>query len=285
MVDPQRTSFRPRWWKAGSARDNPLSETPTTGFEPHRAPRIPTRILPTHGGSYLSASTLKDTIDCTQRILRYVSYEVVHGVQPEFGDLRSAEESVLELAQLNVEPFEEGSFVIPAVMSEDEVLIGNVSYRSQQVLDRFAEVITNIGNAKFPTSIGLVNAIEELGKITRREADRIEYYPTVSYQFESPTLTVDEDYIRIVSRSREERQNPSIRPDHVRGVITAVDLVKGTFNLRLMDRTSVRGRYEAFIAEQMARALNREVEISGVVESINNRDSFVRAFSLRFLDD
>lgn len=279
MADPFYVSFRPRSWKSGSDH---LAETPITGLEPAYAPRIPTRILPAGGGNSITAATLSDTISSTQRILRYVCYEVIHGVRAEFADLRTAGDEVLKLATMDVEPFESGSFVIPASLRETEVSVDSRSYNSQQVLDHFVEVMQRIEDPRFPTSIGLVHAVEELGRITRREADRIEYYPTSKHQ--QVEIAVDRKYIEAVSRSRQERQSPKQVVDEVTGVVTAVDLVRASFNLRLPDRTTIKGSFESFIAEQMVRALNASVKVEGVVEFRNNNPRFVRAFTINFLE-
>src|SRR5688572_27148724 len=107
----------PKWAIAGSPA---LDDPPFTGAVPELAPRLPIRLLPRENGHVITALTLGQVATATQRILNYASYEVIHGPSPEFADLRSAESEVIALAQLEVEPFEEGSFVIPARLSENE---------------------------------------------------------------------------------------------------------------------------------------------------------------------
>ena len=112
------------------------------------------------GGSHLSAITLSEAITCTQKILNYVSYEVVHGTNSEFSDLRTAEQPILQLAKLSVDPFQEGSFIIPASLSEAAVEIAGVQYFAVQVLDKFVEAMTHIADPDIRLPSGLCRRLK-----------------------------------------------------------------------------------------------------------------------------
>jgi hypothetical protein len=119
VPDPKNVEFRPRWWRERADRDPLLEEGPLAGSIPEGPPRIHTRLMLPGGSSGMSARTLSEAVDLTQTLAQYAGYDVWHGVNPDFADLRSAGAEVLQLARLTVEPFPEGSFVIPAKLETD----------------------------------------------------------------------------------------------------------------------------------------------------------------------
>ena len=132
---------------------------------------------------------------------------------------------------------------------------------------------------EFPASIGLIQPVEELGKIVRREAGQIEFSAIgLTGKTSVSRVLVDEKHIASVTENRKKRQDPKTIPDSLSGVITAVDVAEGRFKIRLPDKTTVRGTFEKLIQEQMIHALNSNATIDGVVEYINGRPNHIRAF-------
>src|SRR5205807_443178 len=119
MDEPRYYDSGPGWARSAKKR-TPVDEPPTIGLALPSAPRLPTRIIPQDDGRTISALSLCDAVDTTQRIVNYASYEAVNGVHLGFTDLRSTEaQPALRLAKLRIEPFEDGSFVIPATLPEE----------------------------------------------------------------------------------------------------------------------------------------------------------------------
>src|SRR5262249_42514693 len=146
---------------------------------------------------------------------------------------------VLELARLRVEPFDVGSFVIPGILAEDPIVIpvnGQTNaFTGHGVLERFVEIMNGAASRGGPsqTSVGALQAIEELGKILRREAVLIEYRPMgFSQEPTEPTsILVDRQYVDAVSANRKFRVDPRSAPDQLNGVLTAVDLAESKFKM------------------------------------------------------
>jgi hypothetical protein len=280
--------------RASSVAIGAIVDVPTTGLEPEHAPRLNARIIPKTGTSKISALTLADTVSITQRIVNYVGCEVVYGVRLDFADLRSVENSVLKYAKLHVSPFEEGSFVIPSTLTEEAVEIsvdGDVRrFYTSELLARFADVMSGVyDDQAFPTSIGLIQAIEDLGKILRREASEIEY-GAIGYAgalSNTPKrISVDRNYVDQVAKHRRYRQNPHEKPEDLQGFLTAVDISEETYKLRMLPgRQTVTGSFVAFIKDKMIDFLGCPVRISAIVEYTNDRPVFAKALEIDLIED
>jgi hypothetical protein len=286
---PEYTDFRPRWAHEGTAAYESLEDTPNLGLPPPSSPRLPTRIIPANG-SGLSADVLGETILATQRILNFVGYEAVHGVpNRQVTSLRQLRGTnpIFELARLHVEPFEEGSFVIPARLTEEPAQIAvrgeRRTYTSQNVLERFAAVMDGIAEQqdRFVTCLGTLQAIESLGRLLSQDASQIEYYP-VGYPAAIRTpkrIIIDSRYIEIASSARLRRQNPQSRPESLVGLLVAVDLQKTRLKLRVGDQT-VRGTFMDILRLQAVQGLNRQVEITGEVQYVRGAPVSIQAISI-----
>jgi hypothetical protein len=286
---PSTTSFVPRWATKSAARYDELGEMPNIGIQPELIPRLPMRLLPFTNGHSVSSSTVRDSIDVTQRIFSYVGHDLVLGPQAEFDDLRRTDErgrQIKELARMQIEPFDEGSFVIPFVLSEQLVNFDGRELSGHDVLARFVDVMESLGTERAneqPISIGLLQTIEDLGRITRREAN-IEYSATVKNRRQK--LVVDGRFLETVATARKRRLCPTSRPDSVEGYLIAIDLEKGHLRLKLKDghKSVVKGTFERLAEPKLIECVNRLVRLSGVIEYVNNRPSHIRTFFAELLE-
>jgi hypothetical protein len=255
----------------------------TTGLQPDFAPRLSIRVIPVSQRSTLSASTLRDVIDQTQRIVTYAAYEVVNGIHLDFSDLRQVDSKIVEFATLMVEPFEEGSFVIPTAMKDAPTKIKGEDqerdFTCNEVIKRFTDAFEEVTENAERTSIGLVQSIENLGTILKREAERIEYSPigipgeTVRHD----AIVVDSTFVRRVSAARKKRMDPKSAPDALTGTLIAVDLAKATFKLEFESRRTIRGTFSPFMADVMAQSLRKRIIVEGVVEYVGRTPKHIRA--------
>lgn len=293
MAKSSYTNYVPAWAK--EHKSSILDETPNIGIEPNHAPRLPTRLIPKGGESFVSALTLIDTVQITQKILTYSAQEAAFGIQYEFSDLRSVDSSIAGLAKLRIEPFEEGSFVIPATLDEKIVELAAASptqksrtISTRDVLARFVDVIEGVGtNSEFAACIGVVNAVQELGRVIRRETEAIEYLPSglASQPKGGLRLSINQSYVERVTENRERRLNIDYKPDHVIGRLIAVDLGRATLRIKLHGGSEVPGNFEPMAADAVASSLNRDVKLYGVVARRPNKQlTFVRAFTCEVLD-
>ncbi len=170
MADLKIVDFRPRWWRERSAKGPLDEEGPLVGSVPEGPPRLHTRLVLWSGAHGVSAKTLSEAVELTQTIVQYAGCDVFHGVNPDFADLRSAGPEVFALARLTVEPFEEGSFVIPAKLEASAVQVPAAGHEqhtvtAQDVMNRFDAILAAFGKAQPVTevSIGALQAIEGSG--------------------------------------------------------------------------------------------------------------------------
>ena len=292
MTEPNYVNYVPRWAKNPRRNAAILDDTPNIGVEPPYAPRLSTRLVPTHDDSTISGATLVDTVRVTQKILTYSAQEAAFGVQFEFADLRSVDTAVADLATLRIEPFEQGSFVIPAVLDERKVAVstptGSREVSSREILVRFVTVIEGADKSPdFAASIGVLTAVQELGKILRREASAVEYYPLGYSPEPEPArgLSIAPAYVERVAENLKRRLDMHYQPDTLAGRLIAVDVARATLRLRLSDGSEIRGTFERTAAESVINSLNRDVELHGVVGRRNRQITSIRALICECRDE
>lgn len=281
----------PPFWAAGTGADASATDLDfTVGREPDYAPRLPIRIIPTNGRHSLSAATVRDIIDTTQKIVSYVAYEVVNGIRTDFANLKLVDRSILDYSTLQIEPFQEGSFVIPTALKESPAKFqANGEERELSgslIVQRFADVMDQADQDNLHVSIGLVQSIENLGVVLRREAEVIEFSP-VGFRGAAgrkKVIRVDQTFIAKVTETRIRRQDPKEIPDTVEGVLIAIDLTNGKLKLET-ESGVVNGTYSSFITDILAESLRKRVRLSGVVQFKNKKPHFIRAFFSEKADD
>ncbi len=270
----RRPSFRPAWLSSGSPFDSG-DDAPPIGVRRDFTPVVRIRLIPYDAGHTITAQTLSDTVACTQRIFTYASLEVARGgPQPSFADLRTVGSDIERLGKLFIEPFDEGSFVIPARLTEAPVEIetaeGKKQFDGRDVLWRFTEVMHGVReNANYQTSIGLLHAVEDLGRIVRREAESIQYNARIVRdtgiaEADAP-VNVDLDYINRIAESVKHRESPIESPEVLCGRLTAVDVSEGRCKLLCQPRQEIPGSFTPFMQERMVQLLNKRVKLIGQV--------------------
>lgn len=292
MAEPNYVNYVPRWAQEHGQDFSILDDTPNIGIEPPYAPRLSTRLVPTHDDSTVSGLTLIDTVLATQKILIYSAQEAAFGVQFEFADLRSVDSDVEELARMRIEPFEQGSFVIPAVLDERAVSVkdrtGPRQVSSRDILKRFVDVLEGADKSpEFPASIGVVSAVQELRKVLRRDVTAIEYQPLGFSAAPAPPrrLLVDLPYVERVAENVKQRLNIQSEPETLEGQLIAVDVRRATLRLRLADGSEITGTFERSATDSVIVALSRNVTLRGPVTRRNRRISSIRALACEIRDD
>jgi len=267
---------------------------PNLGFPPVLAPRLVTRISPKGSTSQISALTLGDTLSATQRLLNYAGYELVRGIKLDFADLRAIDSKVSQLTKLSVEPFEDGSFVIPATLSEDvevaaEVNGESTSFRADDVLQRFSDILEGIKQRPkdFSVCLGALQVIEELGKVLNREASFVEYSSVGASK--SPTerrvFIVDLAFVNMAIESRKHRLDPKAIIDTLEGQLTAVDISTGKLKVELPSRETISGTFSPLVQDQVIRSLGRNVRLAGTVEYRLQKPRSIKVNEVELIED
>jgi hypothetical protein len=250
-----------------------LDNFSVSGSVPPGPPRINARLLPVGGSSTVSAKTLGEAISLTQSIVQYAGYDVYHGINPDFADLRSLSAPLVNLTKLTIEPFEEGSFVVPARLEADPLAVEGAeqprTVTADDVVQRFEEIFASLrGQTAAPqVSIGAIQAVESLGRVIRREAEAIEFAPFDSLGKPRPPFRVDEEYIGRVQRVRESRRPSQAKLETLEGTITTLDIVAETLHLRLHTTGQrVKGKFSQLFQPTLVERLGRPVRLHGLVE-------------------
>jgi hypothetical protein len=280
--------FVPRWARNKTNDLSATEDTPNTGMQPPLAPKLPARIVPRDNGHTISAKTLTETVEITQKLLWYASYDAVHGVDTDFSDLRRVESPIFELGRLYIEPFESGSFVIPAELKEGPFSIptneGRQDFYASAVLGRFVAIMDNVldGRADANVSIGALKEIKSLTGILGREADRIEFRPVgFPGALTSPReIRVDVKYLEKASSLVLSRQERVSKPSYLEGRLVAVDLLtkkqddKKKMKVILPTGQVVDGFFLPLLTGEMVKCLNKRVRVEGTV-------TFIRGVPIR----
>ncbi len=244
------------------------------------------------GAHGVSARTLSEAVDLTQTVAQYASYDVWHGVNPDFADLRSAGAEVLQLARLTVEPFDEGSFVIPAKLEAAEVEVPADGRRrkltAQDVVNRFDAILTAFQTPQPATevSIGVIQAIEALGRIIRREAGAVEYSLFDTIGRPAKPILVTPETIDRVTQVRSTRRPSEARWETLEGTLTALDLVRATLQLSPADHKGrVHGTYPMLFQPSLVACLGKRVRVQGQVERRGRSIVSVQVLAVESLEE
>ncbi len=276
MAKSQFVDFRPAWADADPKVLADLEDTPSLGFLPEPPPRLPTRIILADRSRRISAQSLYDTMYATQRLLYFSAFEAVHGADRNFTpNLRTLDEPLMRLAKLHIEPFDEGSFVVPAELGEEVLQLSKNGklreFTSRDVLRRFTNVLQGVLElgSEFLTCLGVLDAIEHLGKVLNREASGIEYLPSGFGGLEAPAqaILVNAGYVDRAAKTKLERKKPQSSPGQLEGVLTLLDVAESKLKLRLFrpEDKMIPGKFLPLLRDRFVALLGKGVRLYGTV--------------------
>ncbi len=278
MIEPKVVDFKPRWMRDRTEADRVLDETPANGSLAEVSPRINARLLPLDGSPRLSAKTVSETIELTQAIVQYAGHDTYHGLNPDFADLRTLSPDVLSLTRLTIEPFGEGSFVIPARLEANPIGVvgaeGRRTITAEDVLLRFDEILDALRqpSTSAQVSIGAIQVVESLGRVIRREAAAVEFSSFDSLGQPRRSLRVDENYIARVNDVRRSRRPPQATLETLEGQVTALDIREGKLQLSIEGRRRrVIGHFTMMFLPPLLESLGRQVKLRGLVTWKNDK--------------
>lgn len=294
MNEPEVISFKPRWMRERTEANQILDDTPPLGTPSEVLPRINTRLLPIGGIHRISAKTLSETISTTQAIVQYAGGDVYHGLNPDFADLRSLSNELLSFTRLTIEPFEEGSFVIPARLEASPITVKDSEeprqVTAEEVVKRFDEILVSLRDQPrgqgSPVSIGAIQAVESLGKAIRREVEVIEFSSFDSTGRPRSVLHLDHGFIERVQRIREARRSTQTQLETLEGIVTALDIEEGKLHLSIAgQKQRVIGHFTKLFLQSLLESLGRPVQLSGHVVWKRGKPATMQVLSAKLLSD
>ena len=293
MAEPKHVDFKPRWMRDLSEEDRRiLDETPAIGSLTEVSPRINARVIPLGGSDRLSAKTLSEALSLTQAIVQYAGYDVYHGVNPDFADLRSLSADLVSFTKLSVEPFEEGSFIIPTRLEANPLAVeGAVQPRwvtAEEVVKRFDEILASLREQPSApqVSIGAVQAVESLGRVIRREAEAIEFASFDALGQPRQPFRVDEEYVGRVQKVREARRPTRAKLETLEGQVTALDIREGKLQLSIDGRRRrVIGHFALMFLPSLMESLGRRVRLQGYVQWRRSMPASIQVVNAELLGD
>jgi len=233
-----------------------------------------------------------EAIGRTQAIAHYAGADVYYGFNPDFADLRSLSPDVVTLSQLNLEPFEPGSFIISARLEADPLSVNEVEgprkVTAEDVVFRFQAILQSLKMQSFalPVSIGAIREVESLGSVLRREADAIEFWTLNSLGVQSPPVRVDKEYIVLVNKVRESRRPTREKLETLEGRVTALDIREGKLQLSVEGRhRRVTGHFAMLFLPSLLESLGRHVRLKGLVEYRQKRPVVIQVMDAELLGD
>ncbi|MEX1027389.1 MAG: hypothetical protein WD049_05190 [Candidatus Paceibacterota bacterium] len=290
MHEPPKTDFQPRWYRNATAEvRNALADFSGSGSKPLNWPRIVTRILPSSGSSSLAARTVSEVIDLTQKLAHFAAYDAVRGLNPDFADMRSMGADVLSFSRLTIEPFEEGSFVIPARFESadfipvepnaKELEAGNITpeaISAESIASRFGSILDEIatGGATHTISTGALQTVQQLNRALKREVVAIEFATFDRREQQSSYRSIDHEFIERVDRVIQQRRPSNDQLESVEGTVTALDIEQGELRLSIRgQKQRVRGNFHTMLHPTLLESLGKRIRLFGSLSY--KRDSMV----------
>lgn len=287
MHEPTKTDFQPRWYRNATSQDREaLANFAGSGSQPLNWPRIVTRILPTSGSSSLAAQTVSEVIDLTQKLANFAAYDTVRGMNPDFADMRSMGADVLSFGRLTIEPFEEGSFVIPARLESadyesveyesdqrDSVTAKPALISSERIASRFGSILVEIaeGGATHTISTGALQTVQQLNRALKREASAIEFSTFDRREHRSSHQTIDRDFIERVDRVIQKRRPSNVQLETVEGTVTALDIEQGELRLTVAgQKQRIKGNFHTMLHPTLLDSLGKRIRLFGNLSHKND---------------
>jgi len=269
MPDPQTLGFIPKWLRDESFGNDDAFLM--AGSIPDSDPRVVTRLIPKDHGFSLPARTVGRVLELKQNLVLYAARDVAEGYNADFADLRSLKEPLIRFATLTVEPFEPGSFVIPARLEAAPFVAndGEEPIPTDRVIERFNQLLESIDrpNDAASMSMGALLTYRELSKLLKKDIESIEWVTIDrAHNRAKPSLFTPER-MEAIERLLERRKPTANAVERISGRLTAFDTVTNAFQLSVSgQRQRIRGTVMAFHAPWMCERLGQLVELEGIVE-------------------
>ncbi|WP_417734553.1 hypothetical protein [Rosistilla oblonga] len=270
MTNSDPSGFAPRWYRNADQQTRAaLAETSLLGVPAPQSPQIITRLLPNAGGQTLAASAVAKVIELTQRLAHYAAQDLVVGINPNFADMRSISAEVQAFSRLAIEPFEEGSFVIPTQLeSQDFETESGDQIATEQIAQRFSDILLTISSGQRATeiSIGALQTVRQLNATINTAASVVEYQTIDRFQQATAAMRVDAEFMGRVRKIIDGRQPSAERLDSLTGTVTALDILRGQIQLTVDDRKQrIKGSFHKMLQPTMLESLGRVVKLYGAI--------------------
>jgi hypothetical protein len=295
MNEPIKTDFVPRWARAASSEHlEAVGDTPFTGGRPYDWPRIVARALPSTGRNCLDSKSVVEIIEMSQRLTQYAACDEILGFNPNFADLRQLEGSIVALSKLTIDPFEEGSFVIPARFEADDLDTSELRtdttaepklVSTEQIATRFGTILESVITDATTISIGALETIKQMHRTLKRDVIAIEFATFDRLEQRRKFQLVDPSYMQRVDSAIKHRQTTVTRLEYLSGRITALDLHREELKLSIAgQRDRVEGKFQAFLHQTLLDALGKKVELYGKVDFRGGRPKSISIHQAEILE-
>lgn len=247
-------------------------------------------MLPSSGSNSLGANTVSEVIELTQKMANYVAFDEVCGTNPDFADMRSMGAELLAFSRLTIEPFEEGSFIIPARFESPDLIendLQETAISAERIANRFGRIFEEIGSQDSSTSvsIGALQTMQQLNRTLNREASVIEFSTFDRYERPSGFQRVDKAFVKKVDAVVKNRQPSILKLESLRGHVTALDIEKGELRLSLAtQKDRVKGTFPMMLHPTVLVSLGHEMEVYGKVSYKNGRPDSISIQQADILD-
>jgi hypothetical protein len=299
VPDPRPLNYRPKWMDRRPGSQDLIGE-PTAGLplEPPAAMQI--RLVSKRFGSLLPARIIADLLDVIQDVIGLVGRKVMEAA---LGDHWNGIQFELPPVPRNYFPvfvpadsFRAASFAFEMVFTdiripggegkEIRVSGGALCDQVMRVLSRLQDSTVTLESHELevrsamelfgaPVLTGIIDQIE-----IRRATQTTEQTDAAGVLMDKTLFERLRDFRRAHVARNEKR-------DAVAGVITNVDLGRGTFALKESSSSHiVGGTFGIELQSTMCRALNRETRVWGVVElsPVSGAPVHVRAVDVELVD-
>lgn len=289
MPDPQTTGFIPKWLREESFENDEAFLM--AGSIPDSDPRILTRLVPNDHGYRLAAPIVADIIKYKQDLAFFAAQDIADNYNPDFSDVKALDPLLAKRATLLIEPFEAGSFVIPARLeiSGDEA-VADALPTAEAIVDRFNEILTAIDDPRRLASLsrGALKTCLSLGKVLDRGVEAIEFTTYDREYRAKPTFMYNRERVlrvKTVLDKRGDNAPKKIAYREIRGTLTSIDLQTSKFQVSVANSAKrILGTAVFFDLLEIRDRLGEEIVFEGEIVQ-NTKATRMKAYKYRLPED
>lgn len=292
MIEPRKANFRPRWMDSPTTNDlRNIEDHSWIGGKPLDYARIVVRLMPSRSSSAISARTLWEVVEHAQKLSSYATYDVANSPNPDFADLRSMGADLAKFSNLTIEPFEEGSFVIPTRLEAAPMELAGETNRTittDDLVKRFQEILLSLNQTSSVVtdiSIGALQTIDSFNKVLDRAQAKVELASSTSWSESLPVFESSDEFQLRVEKVLVNRRPTLEKLESIEGRITAFDILKGELMLSVDGLSNrVKGTFSKTLQTKLMLALDQRVRLLGFIERRGNNPKRINIQDTELLD-
>jgi len=288
MHEITTSRFLPRWAREEGADRALVGDIPDIGFTPAPRPSIPARIVPKADVSGLSFPSLSSIAKTLQNVINCVAYELIHGFDSSFDDLRKIQPNsdIAKFARLHADPLQSGSVVIPGELDDIVRDFNGQTWSTLDVVSKFVDIAEGVvrEGPRFETSPAVLRSLEDFHEVLNRDVEYVEISPPLLElrPSKSPIL-VNQTFVSEVKNARLARSHAKIEYGNLEGKFRAVDTTDKKLKIELTGSGRiVGGKYPDVLQDRISQSIFQTAIFTGKIRYSDNQPRHIEITHINF---